>query len=158
MNICTIDGCGTGGRIRKGFCNKHYDKYRIYGTTKSPFEKTIKERFDEKYELITESGCWIWNASVNYRGYGKFQLKSNTTAGAHRVSWELHFGKIPDGLYVCHKCDIPSCVNPNHLFLGTAKDNTADMHKKGRSPKGFKRNPKTCSDNAKRKHHEFCSI
>lgn len=64
-------------------------------------------------------------------GYGQFNT-SIKLVRAHRFSYELHFGKIPQGMFVCHKCDIPNCVNPEHLFLGTPKDNTQDCIRKGR--------------------------
>lgn len=82
------------------------------------------------------NGCWTWTASKSgSAGYGGFYFKG-TKHYAHRVSWELHNGKIPNGMYVLHKCDNPSCVNPSHLFLGTQSDNINDSYAKGRHPSG----------------------
>ena len=89
---------------------------------------TIRDRFFAKVEK-TES-CWIWTGS-QLRGYGQFWLGGKLHI-AHRVSWVLHVGPIPFGLHALHKCDNPSCVNPEHLFLGTAKTNVHDMMDKGR--------------------------
>lgn len=75
--------------------------------------------------------CWEWTACKTGDGYGQFSLKGQAQL-AHRVSWRLANGEIPDGMCVCHSCDTPSCVNPAHLFLGTQSDNMADMKKKGR--------------------------
>ena len=90
--------------------------------------------------------CWEWMGTIMIRGgYGQFQHMRNgirTRYRAHRVSWELHNGPIPKGLLVLHHCDNPPCVNPNHLFLGTPKDNTHDMIRKGRMPRGSAR-PRT---------------
>ena len=93
--------------------------------------KSLQERFDEKYEPVTESGCWIWTACSNGDGYGLIAINSQPSR-AHRVSWSLHKGIIPDGVNVLHKCDNPSCVNPDHLFLGTQQDNVTDMIQKNR--------------------------
>ncbi len=92
--------------------------------------KTILERFEEKINKNEKTKCWEWRASTR-RGYGLFKYKGKTTS-AHRFSWELYNNKIPDGLLVLHKCDNPPCCNPDHLFLGTQKDNVIDMHNKGR--------------------------
>lgn len=82
----------------------------------------------------TES-CWVWTGQTVGRGYGKVGFRGKT-ARAHRVIWELLYGPIPENLFVCHKCDNPPCVNPEHLFLGNSKDNVQDMVKKGRNAKG----------------------
>ncbi len=85
-------------------------------------------------------GCWLWIGLIGTRGYGKIGAGGvrGPTLLAHRVSWELHFGPIPDGMFVCHHCDNPACVRPDHLFLGKPRDNTADMFAKGRAnpPRG----------------------
>lgn len=93
--------------------------------------KNTVDDFEKKLVRITESGCWIWVGGLNSNGYGIFSYNGKQLK-AYRFSFELHNGPIINGLYVCHRCDVPACVNPNHLFLGTNKDNTLDSVKKGR--------------------------
>lgn len=93
--------------------------------------KTAQERFDEKYCPEPMSGCWLWTHHCDPKGYGMIWLKGSPRK-AHRISWELHRYPIPKGMFICHRCDTPACVNPEHLFLGTHTDNMRDMASKGR--------------------------
>jgi len=91
------------------------------------------ERFEAKYIPEPNSGCWLWTASCWENGYGQISLPNTfKIVGAHVASWMLHQGPIPEGLFVCHSCDMPPCVNPEHLFLGTQKENMQDAARKGR--------------------------
>jgi HNH endonuclease len=95
------------------------------------WKEVIQERFEEKFIPEPNSGCWIWTASINRLGYGTVAHKGKIWK-AHRVSWDLYTGVIPEGMSVLHKCDNRLCVNPDHLFLGDQTDNMRDMVAKGR--------------------------
>lgn len=98
--------------------------------------KTLRERFEEKYVPCPMSGCWLWTASVIRTGYGRILGSGRQLELAHRLAWMLYRGPIPDDLNVLHKCDVPGCVNPDHLYLGTPKQNAVDRVIRGRQPRG----------------------
>ena len=99
--------------------------------------KTALKRFIEKY-FVSDSGCWLWiGATGGVNEYGQFYFKGKIES-AHRMAYQFFRGPVPAGAWVLHECDVPRCVNPNHLFLGTHMDNMKDMVCKGRSTKGEK--------------------
>lgn len=87
--------------------------------------------FHNRYTPEPNSGCWLWTSSFHQDGYGIMRDNGRMRL-AHRISWELHNGAIPHGMCVCHKCDVRCCVNPDHMFLGSLRDNAIDMARKGR--------------------------
>jgi hypothetical protein len=102
------------------------------------------------------SGCWLWLQCTNFRGYGLIR-RDGRTRTAHRVAFEIVYGSIPKGMLVCHKCDTPGCVNPDHLFLGTSKDNTADMLRKGRMATGVRQGAYTKPEMRRRGEQHGCA-
>ena len=106
------------------------------GTSRRPLAERFWKKVDRDGPISVTAGgqCWVWTGHCDRNGYG-MALPDNTgrrRAVAHRVAWQLSRTDIPDGLYVCHRCDHPPCVNPAHLFLGTQSDNLRDMAAKGR--------------------------
>lgn len=97
--------------------------------------RSLLERFEDKFIPEPNSGCWLWMGAITRGGYGHIRKRVNNVnkmTRAHRVSYELYKGPIPEGLQVLHTCDNPICVNPNHLFLGTNQDNVDDKVSKDR--------------------------
>jgi transposase len=105
---------------------------------------TEKNRFYSKVLLPNENGCMMWTGCKSHQ-YGVTSVKRRNVL-SHRYSYKLHYNDIPNSLHVLHKCDVPLCVNPEHLFLGTASDNMKDMAKKNRSRKGDRHHNVKISD------------
>lgn len=106
------------------------------GLSRSDFNETLSTRFARKCGAPNDSGCIPWLGTKTAKGYGLLQVcgaRSRKTC-AHRIAWVLARGDLPPGACVLHRCDNPSCVNPDHLFLGSPKDNTEDMVRKERHP------------------------
>jgi hypothetical protein len=132
--VCSVDGCG-GGVEAKGLCEKHYVRLKTHGShdENNRTHAPVEVRF-WRYVEKTDS-CWVWTGgSKNQKGYGQIGSggKGAKHILAHRLSYEIHKGKIPDGMVVMHSCDNPSCVNPDHLSIGTQSQNILEAFSKGR--------------------------
>jgi hypothetical protein len=93
----------------------------------------VADRIQNNIVRVPIAGCWLWLMSVGSHGYGQLNFPDKKPRLVHRLSYEQYVGAIPDGLHVLHHCDVRSCCNPEHLFVGTAKDNMRDCMKKGRN-------------------------
>lgn len=148
MSQCKTHGCDRAQHTR-GWCATHYRRVMRTGDEGAtmPFAGRAKspiQRLEEKSVLVPLCGCRLWVAAfVPAMGYGVMFYQGRQQY-AHRVAWQLAKGPIPSGLFVLHRCDTPACVNVDHLFLGTTRDNVLDMMAKGRArmgPPSGDRNP-----------------
>lgn len=131
---CTVEGCER-PLLAKGLCRLHYDRMRNSGRVdlESAMERLLKRRV-----VDPATGCWLLDGR---RGRDQLIIVRDDEGKAGqpaRASYKAMRGPIPDGMFVCHRCDEPCCFNPDHLFLGSAADNSADMVTKGRSARGSK--------------------
>ena len=132
--ICSVDGCEKPVRART-LCISHYQRMLKFGDTN--VKQSWQERFWNKVTASGDDECWIWQGGLSTDGYGAFHIPSphphEGSHKAHRVSIFLKTGIFPSSVqFVCHSCDNPPCVNPNHLWIGNASSNAKDMKRKGR--------------------------
>lgn len=97
--------------------------------------KDRNEIFWSRVNRLDDNACWEWIGYMNTNGYGEFTV-NRVKLSPHRLSYEIAYGDIPKGMFVCHHCDNPKCCNPEHLFIGTSKDNMIDAARKGRTSRG----------------------
>lgn len=133
--ICIVDGCEK-REIAKGLCPKHYRDMAVYGVLnpgrkKDPFG-TIEERLERNISYEPNSGCWLWSGAISNRSYGSIFYEGRMQK-AHRVTWTLRNGPIPEGLELDHLCRTRSCCNPDHLEPVTREENLRrGEHKNGK--------------------------
>ncbi len=133
---CKVEWCDRTDMKAHGYCQRHYKQWQ---TSRKIFKTHLDLTFEERFWRFVGKGeedeCWPWKGARLEAGYGHF-VYNKQPLKAHRVSFEITHGKIPEGLCVLHKCDNPPCVNPKHLYAGTHKQNSFDRDSKNRGAKG----------------------
>lgn|SRR5262245_43813701 len=130
-------GCGKSFQADASECRRGKARFCSRPCAAAHRQPPLVNRFWAK--VIKGDGCWLWTGTIINTGYGQIRESRSGTErsfSTHRLSWELHFGPIPDGMQVLHRCDVRACVRPDHLFLGTVRDNHADKVRKGRQTRG----------------------
>lgn len=124
---CTAPQCPE-KYFNKGFCKLHYDRFMKHGMTEKKeriYKVNPEERFHQHYKINQENNCWEWIKPLDKHGYGEIWVHTRKFK-SHRYSYILHNGEIPLDRIICHRCGNKICVNPEHLYAGTYKDNVAD--------------------------------
>jgi hypothetical protein len=135
MRLCELPGCGR-KHLATGLCRRHYLLKRTHGDPLGGIYNGPPEKRFFKFVVKSPDpdGCWLWVGATQGK-YGRFWWDGHR-GYAHRFAYQDNNGSIPPGMFVMHSCDVPLCVNPAHLSLGTALDNMRDMHAKGRARPG----------------------
>lgn len=129
----TCSECDLTKLEARGLCQKHYARLMRHGSPLALKKEKVNSFTEEAIKTrseVDQNGCWIWQGAPNNKGYGRIAIQGKRIY-AHRASFMIFNGSIND-LNVLHKCDVPLCVNPEHLFLGTQQENVTDMMQKGR--------------------------
>ena len=137
MKECQVSTC-LKTVIAKGLCPAHYRRMRRYGSPEVLKQRqmhgfTLRERF--WHYVQKTSGCWYWVGYKDPQGYGRLHIDGRPEL-AHRLSWKIHDGDIPQNKHILHECDNPACVNPDHLYIGNQLSNMQDMWRRGRAKPG----------------------
>lgn len=139
MNECVVDGC-THPILNKsnGWCSKHYNRWYAHGDVnyykRIPADMPLEDRLKHVGWDVDDNDCWIWRKPAPEYSDGHVTLKyRGKRIGVHRLAWVAWRGPIPDGKQLNHHCDVPNCINPDHLYLGTQQDNIQDMVDRGRT-------------------------
>ena len=144
QRTCSVDGCERPHRLNS-LCRAHYKRLIRTGSVGAAAIRSLVYSVEERLARYVDrsGGCWLWTGGGNTNGYGA-TIAGGQVMGAHRMAWMAAHGPIPDGMFVCHRCDVKLCVKTEpddeypdgHLFLGTTDDNMADMVAKGRHRPG----------------------
>lgn len=137
--MCTILGCESTDAPRRGYCAKHYSRWRKYGDPLGGGRERAKQgstpwqKIEHAGWTVTDAGCWEFDGTRDTRGYGQVGDGHGGHLLAHRVAFEHHHRPLDPDEIVRHSCDNPPCISPAHLLAGSHKDNTADMHARRRA-------------------------